>query len=70
MGKIRWPAEMGNGARAGPHPLRPSQPLLQISTSERDGVIDRVILRHHGGDGTGITATGTVAVAGVDTRRS
>ncbi|MNY20500.1 hypothetical protein D3C86_1539810 [compost metagenome] len=69
MGKIRWPAEMGYGAGACPHPLRPSQPLLQISTSERDGILLRIIQRLDGGDGAGVTAAGAVAVAGRQARR-
>ncbi len=60
---------MGDGARACAHPLRRSQPLLQVGTRQGDGVLHRIILRHHGGDGAGVAAAGAVAVAGIEARR-
>ncbi|MOA12235.1 hypothetical protein D3C78_1322110 [compost metagenome] len=69
MSEINRPAEMGYGAGACPHPLRPCQPLLQIGTRQGDGVLHRIIQRHHGGDGAGVTAAGAMAVAGIEARR-
>ncbi len=60
---------MGDGAGACAHSLRRSQPLLQVGTREGDGVLHRIILRHHGGDGAGVAAAGAVAVAGIEARR-
>ncbi len=60
---------MGDGPRACPHPLRRRQALLQVGPRQGDGVLQRVILRHHGGDGAGVSATGAVAVAGIEARR-
>ena len=69
MSKINWPAEMGYGAGACPHPLRPCQPLLQIGTCQGDGVFHRVIQRLDRGDGAGVAAASAVAVAGRQARR-
>ncbi|MNH08549.1 hypothetical protein D3C79_679680 [compost metagenome] len=69
LGEISGPAEVGDGAGAGPHPLRGRQPLLQIGTRQGDGILQRIIQRHDGGDGAGVAATGAVAVAGRQARR-
>ncbi|MNN87094.1 hypothetical protein D3C81_2045990 [compost metagenome] len=69
MSEINRPAEMGDGAGAGPHPLCGRQPLLQVGARQGDGILQRIIQRHDGGDGAGITATGAVAVAGRQARR-
>ncbi len=60
---------MGDGPWACPHSLRRRQALLQVGTSEGDGILYRIILRHHGGDGAGVTAAGAMAVAGIEARR-
>ncbi len=69
VGEAGRPAEMGDGPRARPHSLRRRQPLLQVGARQGDGVIQRVVLRHHGGDGAGVAAAGAVAVAGIEARR-
>ena len=69
MSKIPGPAEMGDRAGARSHSLRCRQPLLQVGARQGDGVFHRVIQRHHGGDGAGVTAAGAVAMAGIQARR-
>ncbi len=60
---------MGDGTRTCPHSLRRRQPLLQVGSRQGDGVLHRIILRHHGGDGAGVAAAGAVAMAGIQARR-
>ena len=69
MCKIGGPAEVGDGPRACPHPLRRRQALLQVGPRQGDGVLHRIVLRHHGGNGAGVSAAGAVAMAGIEARR-